>query len=55
MLLVFALDVRLSSYEPLGCFGGGNQQNLLVAFAETGNNIKNRTSDLYSARKSTPD
>ena len=29
--------------------------NLLVAFAETVNNMKNRGSDSYSACKSTPD
>ena len=38
-----------------GCFGGGDQQISLVAFAETVSDMKNRTSDSYSAHKSTPD
>ena len=37
------------------CFGGGDQQISLVAFAETVSDMKNQTSDSYSARKSTPD
>ena len=55
MFLFFALEVRLSSYEPLGVFWGVDLRTLLVAFAETVNGMKNWTSDSYSAHKSTPD
>ena len=37
-----------------GCFGGGDQQISLVAFAETVSDMNNRTSDSDSAHKSTP-
>ena len=37
-----------------GCFGGGDQQISLVAFAETVRDMENLTLDSDSAHKSTP-